>query len=84
METQGTANKMHASSRQFQGKLHFFFVTPTILTKNKIKGEKNCEGSLYVGITLKYDYINGTVDISIPAYVKGGLNKFIHPYPTRQ
>ena len=40
-------------------------------------------GSLYCGITLKWDYKNRTVDLSMPGYVAAALHKFQHPTPTR-
>jgi hypothetical protein len=50
------------------------------------------EGKLYCGISLEWDYSNGTVDLSIPGYIENTLHKFQHnkpdrpqyaPYPTR-
>eukprot|EP00804_Cyclotella_cryptica_P026302 CCRYP_007636-RA/>CCRYP_007636-RA protein AED:0.47 eAED:0.42 QI:0/0/0/1/1/1/2/0/610 len=35
-------------------------------------------GSLYCGITLKWDYLNKTVDISMPDYIKKVLQRFRH------
>jgi hypothetical protein len=35
-------------------------------------------GKLYIGITLDWDYINGTVDLSMPNYVEKALHKFQH------
>ncbi|KAL7483088.1 hypothetical protein ACHAW6_013638 [Cyclotella cf. meneghiniana] len=35
-------------------------------------------GSLYCGITLKWDYHNKTVDISMPGYIKKVLQRFRH------
>ena len=34
------------------------------------------EASLYIGITLKWDYIAGHVDLSMPKYVAKALHKF--------
>jgi hypothetical protein len=42
------------------------------------------QGKLYCGITLKWDYINRTVDLSMPGYVQATLHKFQHPLPNRQ
>ena len=41
------------------------------------------EGSLYCGITLKWDYQNRTVQLSMPNYVQKALTKFQHPHPPK-
>jgi hypothetical protein len=41
------------------------------------------EGTLYCGVTLKWDYKQRTVDLSMPGYVTALLNKYQHPAPTR-
>jgi len=33
-------------------------------------------GSIFCGITLKWDYTNGTVNMSMPGYIKKALNRF--------
>jgi hypothetical protein len=38
---------------------------------------------LYYGITLKWDYTNRTVDLSMPGYVARALQRFQHPQPTK-
>jgi hypothetical protein len=52
-----------------------------------LKAEYQCTtdwtGTLYCSLTLKWDYLARTVDISMPGYVKAVLNKFQHPVPTR-
>jgi hypothetical protein len=40
-------------------------------------------GTLYLGITFKWDYANGTVDLSMPGYIERTLKKFYHPTPYR-
>jgi hypothetical protein len=40
-------------------------------------------GSAYCGLKLDWDYINGTVDLSMPGYIKAALHKYHHPAPTR-
>ena len=37
--------------------------------------------SMYLGITLKWDYINRTCDISMPGYIATALHRFQHPLP---
>jgi hypothetical protein len=39
------------------------------------------EGTLYCGITLKWDYEHRTVDLSMPGYVQTALDKFKHAKP---
>jgi endonuclease I len=39
------------------------------------------DGSLYCGITLKWDYIMRTVDLSMPGYLGSALHKFQHLIP---
>ena len=41
------------------------------------------EGSLYCGISLKWNYEEGYVDASMPKYVEKTLRKFDHQKPTR-
>ncbi len=38
-------------------------------------------GETFCGLTLKWDYENGTVDISMPGYVAKALQCFEHPHP---
>lgn len=40
-------------------------------------------GSKYLGLTLSWDYIRRTVDISMPGYIQRLLERFTHPPPTR-
>ncbi len=40
-------------------------------------------GNLYCGITLKWDYVNQHVDISMPNYIKKKLQEYGHIIPTR-
>lgn len=41
------------------------------------------DGTRYLGLTLKWDYKQGTVDVSMPGYVAAALHRFQHPEPTR-
>ena len=38
-------------------------------------------GSKYLGLTLEWNYTDGTVFISMPGYIKTTLHKFQHPLP---
>jgi hypothetical protein len=40
-------------------------------------------GSAYWGLKPDLDYINGTVDLSMPGYMKAALHKYQHPAPKR-
>jgi hypothetical protein len=40
-------------------------------------------GSLYCGITLEWDYVKRTVDISMPGYVQAALHRFQHSPPPK-
>jgi hypothetical protein len=40
------------------------------------------DGTLYCGITLKWDYLARTVDLSMPGYMDTALHKFQHPLPS--
>ena len=41
------------------------------------------EGKKYLGVDLDWDYVNRTVTLSMPKYVKAALHKLQHPKPTR-
>jgi hypothetical protein len=40
-------------------------------------------GSLYCRITLDWDYVGQTVDISMPGYIKKKLQEYMHSIPGR-
>jgi hypothetical protein len=42
---------------------------------------KDWMGNFYCGISLKWDYINWTVDISMPNYIKKKLQEYNHVLP---
>jgi len=41
-------------------------------------------GSIFCGITLNWDYANGTEDMYMPGYVEKALKRFAHSPPTKQ
>jgi hypothetical protein len=41
------------------------------------------DASLYCGISLKWDYIRRTCDMSMPGYISAALAKYKHPHPKR-
>jgi hypothetical protein len=51
--------------------------------KNNYDISSDWTGSAYCGLKLYWDYINGTVDLSMPGYTKEALHKYQHPSPTR-
>jgi hypothetical protein len=44
---------------------------------------KDWTGGLYCGDTLKLDYANKHVDLSMPGYIKYALHKYQHPMSKR-
>eukprot|EP00957_Ditylum_brightwellii_P173101 13178465-Ditylum_brightwellii.AAC.1 len=50
--------------------------------RDKYIVSEDWEGKLYYGLTLDWNYTLGTVDISMPGYIKAALHKFQHPTPT--
>jgi hypothetical protein len=51
--------------------------------KDKYKIATNWTGTLYVGLTLAWNYKARTVDLSMPGYVAKALERFQHPPPKR-
>lgn len=41
------------------------------------------EGTQFCGITLEWDYENGTVDLSMPGYIEKALQRFTHSPPPK-
>jgi hypothetical protein len=65
----------------YVGKQHAEHLRDTLAAKYKITTD--WEGQLYLGITLKWDYNQRTVDLSMPEYVSKALTRFNHPPPSR-
>ena len=42
---------------------------------------KDWVGKPYCGISIKWDYARGVVDLSMPNYIHSALHKFQHPAP---
>jgi hypothetical protein len=40
-------------------------------------------GGLYCGISLKWDYSNTHVDLSMPGYIKDAMHKYQQPTPKK-
>jgi hypothetical protein len=66
---------------QYVGKEHAQHLIDAIETDYTVS--KYWTGGLYCGITLKWDYENKYVDLSMPGYIKDALHKFQHPMPKR-
>jgi hypothetical protein len=66
---------------KYVGKQHANHLIKAI--EQNYKFSKDWAGQLYCGITLKWDYTNITVDLSMPGYVKAMLHKYQHPSPTQ-
>jgi len=49
--------------------------------KNLYSISIDCTGWLHLGLTLQWDYVKRTVDISMPGYVNEALHRFQHPAP---
>jgi hypothetical protein len=62
-------------------KQHADHLLNAISTKYKLTSDWT--GALYCGLTLRWDYNNGTVDLSMPGYIERALHKFQHPKPYR-
>ena len=54
-----------------------------ILLANDEGVHEDREGKLFYGITLKWDYIRRTCELSMPGYIESILNRFHHPHPTK-
>ena len=54
------------------------------ILKDKYTITTDWTGSLYCGISLKWDYNNHTVELSMPGYVLRALQRFEHETPKRQ
>ena len=53
------------------------------ILKQHYDTEKDWKGELYCGITLKWNYAEGYVDIAMPNYVQKQLVKYRHNAPKR-
>jgi hypothetical protein len=51
--------------------------------KKNYEVTEDWERKLYCGISLKWDYSNGTIDLSMPGYIENTLHKFQHNKPDR-
>jgi hypothetical protein len=66
---------------KYTGREHALHLKQALESTYKITTD--WDGELYIGITLKWDYANERVFLSMPGYVKAALHKFLHPKPSR-
>jgi hypothetical protein len=66
---------------QYVGKEHAQHLIDALETNYTVS--KDWTSRLYCGITLKLDYENKHVDLSMPGYTKDARHKFQHPVPKR-
>ena len=64
---------------KYVGKEHTIFLKDTLEEHYDITIDWT--GSKYLGLTLKWDYLAQTCDISTPGYIDKVLQKFHHPPP---
>jgi hypothetical protein len=67
---------------KFVGKEHAEHLINSLKQTYK-KLTEDWTGSLYCGITLDWDYVGRTVDISMPEYIKKKLQEYKHAIPTK-
>lgn len=67
---------------KYVGKENAYHLINT-LTNADYKITEDWEGNLFCGLTLKWDYENRTLDLSMPGYVSKALQKFMHPPPSK-
>jgi hypothetical protein len=67
---------------KYVGEEHAQHLLKTIQKYYQCSVEK--EGERYCGLTIKWDYPNKKVHISMPKYIENGLKCFQHPPPNRK
>jgi hypothetical protein len=66
---------------QYEGKEHADHLIDAFSTHYAL--EQDWEGALYCGISLKWDYTQRNVDISMPTYINKLLARFEHKSPAK-
>jgi hypothetical protein len=66
---------------KFIDKINAEHLVTTLKSLYEITTDWNC--SQYCGLTLDWDYLNRTVDVSMPGYIERALERFQHKKPTR-
>jgi len=67
---------------KYQGKEHAEYLLRTLQQADYIV-TTDWEGQQFCGISLNWDYVHRTVELSMPGYVEKALQRFNHPQPTR-
>jgi hypothetical protein len=67
---------------QYVGKENAYHLINT-LTNADYKITQDWDGTLFCGLTLKWDYANRTLDLSMPGYVQKALQRFLHETPVK-
>ena len=66
---------------KFKGKQHAQHLAAAL--KEHYDVTMDWKGELYIGISLKWDYNQRTVQLSMPNYIQKALDRFKHPKPSR-
>jgi len=66
----------------YVGKVHSNFLIQ-VLQDSGYTITHDWTGNIFCSMTLNWDYVNGTVDMSMPGYVEKALNRFAHSPPTK-
>ena len=66
---------------KYEGREHAVHLINAI--EEHFEFSKDWAGTLYCGITIKWDYAKRTVDLSMPGYIHAALHKYQHPAPKR-
>ena len=64
---------------KYSGKEHAIHLKASLETIYKVTTD--WEGKFYIGIALKWEYEKGTVQLSMPGYVRAALHSFQHEKP---
>jgi hypothetical protein len=65
----------------YVGGKHAQHLSDALKTDYTVSNDWTC--GLFCDITLKWDYANKHVDLSMPGYIEDALHKFQHPIPKR-
>ena len=65
----------------YSGKEHALHLKVELKYKSKVNTD--LEGQFYIGITLKWEYEKGTVQLSMTGYLCAALHSFQHEKPKR-
>lgn len=66
---------------KYVGKEHALYLLQTLQDADYVV-TTDWEGKQFCGISLNWDYINRTVDLSMPGYIAKALQRFEHPLPS--